>query len=171
MKRTHHTTQTKPYLIRALFEWCNDNGLTPYISVWVDETVQVPRDYVSNAEIVLNISYDATSSLKLDNDFICFQARFGGIARDIIVPVDRVTAIYARENGQGMGFSLNVEKPAAESPKPTPAGLYIAAGANTATGHAAPPAEKNASKDHDDGPTTPDPKDPGTKKPALKRIK
>jgi stringent starvation protein B len=100
------TTSTRPYLIRALYEWCTDNGLTPYIAVRVDETVQVPREYVKNDEIVLNISLDATSSLNLGNDFIEFKARFAGTARDILVPVRRVIAIYARENGQGMAFPL-----------------------------------------------------------------
>lgn len=97
-------TSTRPYLIRALYEWCTDNGLTPYVAVAVDETVQVPREYVKNNEIVLNISFDATSSLKLGNDFIEFKARFAGSAREIMVPISRVIAIYARENGQGMAF-------------------------------------------------------------------
>ncbi|MBI3532423.1 MAG: ClpXP protease specificity-enhancing factor [Burkholderiales bacterium] len=99
-------TSTRPYLIRALYEWCTDNGFTPYVAVRVDETVQVPREYVKNGEIVLNVSMDATSSLKLGNEFIEFKARFAGTARDIMVPVSRVIAIYARENGQGMAFPL-----------------------------------------------------------------
>jgi stringent starvation protein B len=98
------SSSTRPYLIRALYEWCTDNGVTPYIAVQVDDTVQVPREYVKNGEIVLNISFDATSSLKLGNEFIEFKARFAGTAREIIVPVGRVIAIYARENGQGMAF-------------------------------------------------------------------
>ncbi|CAN5916481.1 ClpXP protease specificity-enhancing factor [soil metagenome] len=98
------SSSTRPYLIRALYEWCTDNGFTPYVAVLVDETVQVPREYVKNGEIVLNISFDATSSLKLGNDFIEFKARFAGTAREINVPVGRVIAIYARENGQGMAF-------------------------------------------------------------------
>ena len=98
------SSSTRPYLIRALYEWCTDNGFTPYVAVQVDDTVQVPREYVKNGEIVLNISFDATSSLKLGNDFIEFKARFAGTAREIIVPVGRVIAIYARENGQGMAF-------------------------------------------------------------------
>ncbi len=98
------TTSTQPYLIRAWVEWCNDNGLTPYLSVRVDKTVLVPREFVKDGEIVLNISYDATSALKLGNDFIEFTARFGGVPRDIMVPVSRVIAIFARETGQGMGF-------------------------------------------------------------------
>ena len=111
---------TRPYLIRALYEGCTDNGLTPYVAVQVDETVQVPREYVKNNEIVLNISFDATSSLKLGNDFIEFKARFAGSAREIIVPISRVIAIYARENGQGMAF-----------PSPAPSG---AAGSGLASG-------------------------------------
>ena len=98
------STSTRPYLIRALYEWCTDNGMTPYVAVSVDETVQVPREYVKNNEIVLNISFDATSSLKLGNDFIEFKARFAGSSRNIMVPIGRVIAIYARENGQGMAF-------------------------------------------------------------------
>ena len=99
-----NSSSTRPYLIRALYEWCTDNGLTPYVAVQVDDTVQVPREYVKDGEIVLNISFDATSSLKLGNEFIEFNARFAGTAREIMVPVDRVIAIYARENGQGMAF-------------------------------------------------------------------
>lgn len=100
------STSTRPYLIRALYEWCTDNGFTPYVAVRVDETVQVPREYVKNGEIVLNVSYDATSSLQLGNEFIEFKARFGGTPREILVPIGRVMAIYARENGQGMAFPL-----------------------------------------------------------------
>jgi stringent starvation protein B len=98
------STSTRPYLIRALYEWCTDNGFTPYVAVRVDGSVQVPREYVKDGEIVLNISCDATSSLQLGNDFIEFKARFGGKPREIMVPVARVIAIYARENGQGMAF-------------------------------------------------------------------
>ena len=100
------TSSTRPYLIRALYEWCTDNGLTPFIAVLVDETVRVPNEYVKDGEIVLNISFDATSSLNMGNEFIEFKGRFGGVARDIFVPVNRVVAIYARENGQGMAFPM-----------------------------------------------------------------
>ena len=104
MTDTQQPTSTRPYLIRALYEWCTDNGFTPYVAVQVDHTVQVPREFVKNGEIVLDISFGATSSLKLDNDFIAFKARFGGIAREIVVPIGRVVAIYASENGEGMAF-------------------------------------------------------------------
>jgi len=98
------TPSTRPYLIRALHEWCADHGLTPYIAVHVDRSVQVPPEFVKGAEIVLNVSFDATSGLRLGNEFIEFTARFGGVPRDIAVPVTHVLAIYARENGQGMAF-------------------------------------------------------------------
>ncbi|NDP62624.1 ClpXP protease specificity-enhancing factor [Polaromonas sp.] len=101
-----NATSTRPYLIRALYEWCTDNGFTPYVAVSVDNTVQVPREYVKDNEIVLNIGFDATSSLTLGNEFIEFKARFGGAAREILVPISHVIAIYARENGQGMAFPL-----------------------------------------------------------------
>lgn len=97
---------TRPYLIRALHDWCTDHGFTPYIAVFVDANVDVPMDYVKNNEIVLNVSFDATSQLVLGNDWIEFQARFGGVARSIKVPCDHVIAIYARENGQGMAFPM-----------------------------------------------------------------
>jgi stringent starvation protein B len=89
-----------------LYEWCTDNGSTPFLAVLVDETVRVPNEYVKDGEIVLNISFDATSSLDLGNEFIEFKGRFGGVARDILVPINRVLAIYARENGQGMAFPM-----------------------------------------------------------------
>jgi stringent starvation protein B len=135
---------TRPYLIRALYEWCTDNGFTPYVAVKVDQTVQVPREYVQGGEIVLNISYDATSSLKLGNEFIEFKARFGGQPRDIMVPVGRVMAIYARENGQGMAFPVQEDAPSVSEVVP------------------APPAQ-------DDEPPTPPPA--AGQRPALKRIK
>jgi stringent starvation protein B len=110
MLNTPDASSTRPYLLRALHEWCTDNGYTPYVAVLVDETVQVPMEYVKNGEIVLNVSYDATSSMTLGNEFIEFKARFAGVAREIIVPVSRVLAIYARENGQGMAFPMPVSQ-------------------------------------------------------------
>ena len=97
-------TSTRPYLIRALHEWCTDNGFTPYLAVFVTPGIQVPMEYVKNNEIVLNVGFEATSSLNLGNEFVEFKARFGGVSREIIVPIDHVVAIYARENGQGMAF-------------------------------------------------------------------
>ena len=99
---------TRPYLIRALFEWCIDCGFTPYLAVQADQSVQVPREFVKDGEIVLNISPDATSGLQIGNEWVEFKARFNGVARDIVVPIDHVLAIYARENGQGMAFPMSV---------------------------------------------------------------
>ncbi len=102
-------TSTRPYLLRALHEWCTDNGFTPYIAVFVAPGVQVPMEYVKNNEIVLNVGFEATSGLKLGNEFVEFKARFGGVSREIAVPIDHVVAIYARENGQGMAFPVPSE--------------------------------------------------------------
>lgn len=110
---TQDSPPTRPYLVRALYEWCTDNGFTPYVAVYVDDAVQVPREFVKNNEIVLNISMDATSGLKLGNEFIEFKARFGGSARAIMVPMDHVLAVYARENGQGMAFPVPAQSASA----------------------------------------------------------
>jgi stringent starvation protein B len=100
----------KPYLIRALHQWCSDNGFTPFIAVFVDGSVEVPLEFVKNNEIVLNLSSEACHQLDLDNEWISFQARFGGVPRKIMVPVSHVLAIYARENGQGMSFPFDAAK-------------------------------------------------------------
>ncbi|MEW6414025.1 MAG: ClpXP protease specificity-enhancing factor [Pseudomonadota bacterium] len=102
---------TKPYLIRALYEWCTDSGYTPQLLVAVDGRTRVPPGYVKDGQIVLNISAGATRNLTLDNDWIRFSARFGGVSHEIAIPVDRVAAIFARENGQGLHF-----EPAAPPP-------------------------------------------------------
>ncbi|KAF3998522.1 ClpXP protease specificity-enhancing factor [Glaciimonas immobilis] len=101
-------TSTKPYLLRAIYEWCTDNGFTPHLAAKVDANTRVPQQFVKNGEIVLNISFEATSSLKMDNQFVNFSARFGGVSREISVPVENVIAIYARENGQGMAFEVAI---------------------------------------------------------------
>lgn len=100
---------TKPYLIRAIHEWCLDQGFTPYLAVSVDPTTRVPREFVKDGEIVLNVGADATHQMNLGNDEITFQARFNGRPYPVVVPVDRVMAIYARENGQGMAFEVGEE--------------------------------------------------------------
>jgi stringent starvation protein B len=97
---------TKPYMLRAIYEWCTDSGFTPYLAVKVDAGTTVPMEYVKKGEIVLNISFGATSGLKMDNDAVHFHARFGGVSREIYVPVNNVLAIYANENGQGMAFEV-----------------------------------------------------------------
>ena len=128
-------TSTRPYLLRALHDWCCDNGFTPYIAVHVDDSVQVPREHVRNNEIVLNVGFEATSGLKLGNEAVEFRARFGGVSRDIVVPVDHVVAIYARENGQGMAFPVPTTegvKGLVGVPSPPPAGVVPLAAVSTA---------------------------------------
>ena len=97
-------SSTTPYLIRAIWEWCGDNGLTPYVAVKVDGSTRVPLEFVRNGEIVLNISPDATRNLKIGNDLIQFSARFNGVSREVSVPIAAVAGIFAKENGQGMAF-------------------------------------------------------------------
>lgn len=168
-------TSTRPYLIRALHDWCTDNGFTPYLAVFVDRLVQVPMEYVKNNEIVLNVGFEATSGLKLGNDFIEFRARFGGVSRDIVVPVDHVVAIYARENGQGMAFPVPTESAPAAAParpEPTaeaaPRGLRLARTDETVEPGAEPPAPRAGWSDE----TPPEPTPPaGGGRPTLKRIK
>jgi len=116
---------TRPYLVRAMHQWCTDHGFTPHLAVHVDGAVRVPMEHVRDGQIVLNVGLDATQALDLGNEFISFKARFGGVARDILVPVGHVLAIYARENGQGMAFpapategAVSDELPAAPA-KPT----------------------------------------------------
>ena len=106
----------KPYLIRALHQWCTDFGFTPFMAVFVDSSVEVPMEFVKNDEIVLNLSIEACHQLNLDNEWISFQARFGGIPRKIMVPVTHVLAIYARENGQGMSFPFDPTKNSRDKP-------------------------------------------------------
>jgi stringent starvation protein B len=170
-------TSTRPYLLRALHDWCTDNGFTPYIAVFVDGKVQVPMEYVKNNEIVLNVGFEATSGLKLGNEFIEFKARFGGSPRDIVVPVDHVVAIYARENGQGMAFPMPTEAggAGASSPDrsdparpPTPLrGLRLASGGPGAD--ETPPSASNS--EPPDPADPPDAPTPGGGRPALKRVK
>jgi stringent starvation protein B len=95
---------TKPYVVRAIWEWCADNGHTPYLAVQVDENTKVPAEFVKNGEIILNISSDATHKLTLGNELIQFAARFGGVSRECSVPMSAVRGIFARENGEGIFF-------------------------------------------------------------------
>jgi len=110
---------TKPYFIRAIYEWCSDCGFTPYLSVRVDDRTRVPVEYVKNGEIVLNVSLNATRNLTINNELIQFSARFNGVSREVSIPVDRVQGIFARENGQGAFFT--VEAPAALAAAPSQA--------------------------------------------------
>ena len=95
---------TTPYLIRAIYEWCCDGGQSPFLAVQVDAQTRVPMEYVKDGEIVLNISPDATRNLKIDNDVIRFSARFGGVSREVSIPVGAVKGIFAKESGQGLAF-------------------------------------------------------------------
>lgn len=176
-------TSTRPYLVRALHEWCTDNGFTPYIAVAVDDSVQVPREYVKNNEIVLNIGFDATSSLTMGNEFIEFKARFAGSGREIMVPITHVIAIYARENGQGMAFPM-------ASPAVTPAASLASVDADATmlpasdqgmTSSAKPDTNApdgkimqlvpdSAASADEGGPDLPEPPRP-RKRPALTRVK
>ena len=95
---------TKPYLIRAIYDWCADSGLTPYLAVRVDEMTRVPTAYIKDGEIVLNLSMDAVRNLHISNEEITCEGRFGGIPHRIVVPIAAVTGIFAKENGQGLMF-------------------------------------------------------------------
>ena len=146
-------TPQKPYLLRALFEWCVDNGYTPHVAVKVDSRTQVPAEYVKNGEIVLNISPNAVHKLQMGNDQVEFSARFGGVARQISLPVANIYALYARETGHGMTFEVDGAKPMVQAraeSEPVP---------NAAKPPTALPAP------------APDPKKPGGGKPTLRRIK
>lgn len=145
---------TKPYLLRAIYEWCTDNGYTPYLAVMAGANTRVPREFVKNGEIVLNISFSATSGLKMDNDFIQFNARFGGVSRDISIPVENVIAIYARENGQGMAFEVD-RTPARD---------------DNAAAESVPPDEESPASSSTDNDDTPEPPKKGGR-PTLTRIK
>lgn len=139
---------TKPYLLRAIWEWCCDNAFTPYIAVQVDARTHVPREFVRDGQIVLNIGPDATNKLQMGNELIEFQARFGGAARQLSVPIEQVSAIYARENGAGMAFEI-------EAP----------ASGEFADAAAVPLAESSADE------PTPEPTPPENGRPKLQRIK
>jgi stringent starvation protein B len=147
---------TRPYLIRALHQWCSDNGFTPHLAVQLGPDVRVPLEHARDGQITLNVSLDATQGLQLGNDWIEFKARFGGVARDILVPVERVLAIYARENGQGMAFPASTADAEVEAtPAPAPA----------------EPVLRLAAVEPSSPPPDEPPPEPGSPRPALKRVK
>jgi stringent starvation protein B len=152
---------TKPYMLRAIYEWCTDSGYTPYLAVKVDGATTVPMEYVKKGEIVLNISFGATSGLKMDNDSIRFHARFGGVSREIFVPVNNVMAIYANENGQGMAFETQLGY-ADAAPEEAPAAPSLA---SVPTAQSEPASDAAGAPDDDTDP----PKKGG--RPTLTRIK
>ncbi len=154
---------TKPYLLRALYEWCVDNGYTPHLAVRVDSRSQVPSEYVRNGEITLNVSPSAVHKLQMGNELIEFSARFAGVARQISVPVAGVYALYARETGHGMTFEVDAAKPPVESE----AGKESASGSSSnESGPAALPAPPGAV-----GAAPTEPTKPTGGKPQLRRIK
>ncbi len=161
-------SSTRPYLLRALHDWCIDNGFTPYVAVFVGPGVQVPMEHVKDNEIVLNIGFEATSGLKLGNETLEFKARFGGVSREVIVPVSHVVAIYARENGQGMAFPMPVEGSRSDAAAATPAahgrGLRLASSEADAQ-----TADTPAGADPTEPP--PEPAGPTPARPSLKRVK
>jgi len=143
---------TKPYLLRALYEWCVDNGYTPHLAVKVDAQTRVPPEHVRNGEITLNVSPGAVHKLQMGNDLIEFSARFAGAARQLSVPVANVYALYARETGHGMTFEVDLSKPAPQ--------------ADAEAEPREPPAALPAPADDDQPP----PKPPAGK-PTLRRVK
>jgi len=147
---------TKPYLLRALYEWCVDNGYTPHLAVTVDSRAQVPVEYVKNGEITLNVSPSAVHKLQMGNELIEFSARFGGVARQISVPIACVYALYARETGHGMTFDIESAKPALQA---------------EAEGEPAAAAVKATSLPTLLPPAAPEPTKPSGGKPRLRRIK
>jgi len=167
-------SSTRPYLIRALHEWCTDNGFTPYIAVFVGPQVRVPMEYVKNGEIVLNVGFEATTALELGNERIEFKARFGGSSREISVPVDHVIAIYARENGQGMAFPVPAGAASAGPGAAAPAqdaadrpGMVLRLATDRDDPVAVPGGKNAPSTDADPPPDAP----PTGGRPTLKRIK
>jgi stringent starvation protein B len=147
---------TKPYLLRALYEWCVDNGYTPHLAVKVDSKTQVPSEYVKSGEITLNVSPSAVHKLQMGNELIEFSARFAGVARQISVPVANVYAVYARETGHVMTFDVDSAKPATQA-------VAEAEPAAPREAPAALPAPANAAGEP--------PKKPGGGKPTLRRVK
>ena len=154
---------TKPYLLRALYEWCVDNGYTAHLAVKVDSRSQVPSEYVRNGEITLNVAPSAVHKLQMGNDLIEFSARFAGVARQISVPVAGVYALYARETGHGMTFEVDSVKPAvqAEAEKEPASGVP-----SNESGPAALPAPRGVT-----GAAPTEPTKPTGGKPQLRRIK
>ena len=134
---------TKPYLIRAIHEWCVDEGHTPYLAVQADERTRVPREFVKDGQIVLNVSAEAAHQLLLGNDEITFQTRFNGASFPVVVPVAAVLAIYARENGQGMAFEAT-KSDSAEHENPAEAGADGAADSAAETASEEPPARRGS---------------------------
>ena len=114
-------SSSQPYLVRGIYDWIIDNGMTPYLLVNAEnDYAMIPRDFVEDGKIVFNINPSAITDLQLGNDYIMFNARFSGKAMEVSVPIVSVLAIYARENGQGMMFDENTSNLTPTPPKNTP---------------------------------------------------
>ena len=147
---------TKPYLIRAIYEWCADSSFTPYLNVKVDQNTRVPLEYVKNGEIVLSMSQQATRNLTIGNELIQFSARFNGVSREIAIPIYAVQGVFARENGRGVFFGPESAPEQATTHAPgspiapmlqsvamtTPAALVPAPNAVSAAAQETPPPDK-----------------------------
>ena len=160
----HVEIPTKPYLLRALYEWCVDNGYTAHLAVKVDSRSQVPSEYVRNGEITLNVAPSAVHKLQMGNDLIEFSARFAGVARQISVPVAGVYALYARETGHGMTFEVDTAKPAVQTDAEKEPSSK--AGPSNEPGPATLPVPRGGT-----GASPTDPTKPTGGKPQLRRIK
>ena len=158
---------TRSYFIRALHEWCCDHGFAPYITVVADEWARVPREFVRDGHIVLNIDYEATNRLNIGNEDISFQARFGGVPRDILIPVGNVVAIYARENGHGMAFEYEKSSPAQNDAQETDQKMSLDRGSDAV----APKLTSHEGRNGDDGNDDDGAPLPPSGRPKLQRIK
>ena len=117
----------KPYLVRAICEWCADNGLTPFLNVKVTGQTRVPAAYVKNGEIVLNISASATRHLTVDNYGVRFSARFSGSSQEVAVPLDAIAGVFAKETGYGFAFTVAHDPVASLAAATAPPGPDIGA--------------------------------------------
>jgi len=164
---------TKPYLLRALYEWCVDNGYTPHLAVKVDSRTQVPSEHVRNGEITLNVSPTAVHKLQMGNDVIEFSARFGGVARQISVPVENVYALYARETGHGMTFEVQPGPSAQGRGDGESAAMLVSFKEGAEPGEEARGPQQESGKPSLPAPSgSPEPTKPGSGgRPPLRRVK
>ncbi|MDA0226054.1 MAG: ClpXP protease specificity-enhancing factor [Proteobacteria bacterium] len=165
---------TKPYLLRALYEWCVDNGYTPHLAVKVDSRTQVPAEFVRDGEITLNIAPTAVHRLQLGNEVVEFSARFAGVARQISVPIQNVQALYARETGHGMTFEVEPDQPVAQARDEADSGTSndAVSGVNlpAAPAQTAPVLASTRERPEKNDAPGPDRPKPGGK-PTLRRVK
>lgn len=136
----------KPYLVRALYEWCVEQGYTPYLAVRVNGKTRVPAAFVKNGEIVLNVGPLATHQLKMDNDWVLFNARFNGASQEVAVPFSAVIGIFAKETGYGMGFQPTLDAAGTDSIEPGAEPAVGAGGTAVVTDSAAQGAAPAAGK-------------------------